>query len=374
MLMAEKTLPFTKKDLESILEIYPTFYIYYVPGIRNTARRLNNAFSWVDFKNYFAVKACSNPYILDILKEETFAEMRDKKSKFINVKEVVAATGVKISAPDLNNVVAGMPIRSTTKDELEKTKEEIQREIEEVLIETDRQGIVIKADTLGSLEALIQLLREKGIKIRSASIGNISKKDISDAESNYEKNPLDSVILGFNVSLCQDVIRKDTVQIILNNVIYKLIEDFEKWQEHEKKMIEAKEIEALSRPCKIEFLKNYVFRQSNPAVFGVDVLIGVLKTNNSLMKEDSKVLGSVKGIQSENENVNRAEQGKQVAISMDHVTIGRQINEGDTLYSAIPEEDFRKMKKLTKYLSREEIILLKQIADIMRKNNPVWGI
>jgi len=309
-----------------------------------------------------------------LLEPEPLAEMRDKKSKFINVKDVVAATGVKISAPDLNNVVAGMPLRSTTKDELEKTKEEIQREINEVLIETDKQGIVIKADTLGSLEALTQLLKEKGIKIRSASIGNISKKDISDAESNYEKNPLDSVILGFNVSLCLDVAKKDTVEIILNNVIYKLIEDFEKWQEHEKKFIEAREIEALVRPCKIEFLKNYVFRQNNPAVFGVDILIGVLKTNNSLMKVEGKVLGSVKGIQSENESVNRAEKGKQVAISMDHVTVGRQINEGDILYSAIPEEDFRKMKKLTKYLSRDEIILLKEIAEIMRKNNPVWGI
>jgi translation initiation factor 5B len=309
-----------------------------------------------------------------LLEPEPLAEMRDKKSKFVNVKEVVAATGVKISAPDLNCVVAGMPLRSSTRENLDKTKEEIQKEISEVLIETDKQGIVIKADTLGSLEALTQLLKEKGIKIRSASIGNISKKDLSDAESNYEKNPLDSVILGFNVSLCPDVAKKDTVEVLLNNVIYRLIEDFEKWQEHEKKMIEAREIEALVRPCKIEFMRNYVFRQNNPAVFGVDVLIGILKTDTPLMKDDGKTLGTVKGLQAENESVNRAEKGKQVAMSIDHVTVGRQVNEGDILYSAIPEEDFRKMKKLTKYLSKEEIMLMKEIADIMRKNNPVWGI
>ena len=121
-------------------------------------------------------------------------------------------------------------------------------------------------------------------------------------------------------------------------------------------------------------MRGYVFRQNNPAVFGVDILEGKIKTGISMMKSDGSKLGIVKGIQHDQENIEKAEKGKQVAISMEGVTVGRQINEGDTLYSDIPEDHFRKLKELKKNLSKEEIAILKQIAEIKRKENPVWGI
>ena len=71
--MPEKIFPFTQLQIEEIIEEYPTpIYIYDEKGIRESARSLQNAFSWVApaFKNYFAVKATPNPYILEILKEE----------------------------------------------------------------------------------------------------------------------------------------------------------------------------------------------------------------------------------------------------------------------------------------------------------------
>ena len=70
----------------------------------------------------------------------------------------------------------------------------------------------------------------------------------------------------------------------------------------------------------------------------------------------------------------KAERGKKVAISLPNVTVGRQINEGDVLFSAIPEEDFRKLKELKKHLKKEEIKILKEIAVIMRKKNEMWGV
>ena len=300
-------------------------------------------------------------------------EMRDKKSKFKQVKKVFAATGVKISAPEIEKAIAGMPLRSGKKEDTEKIKEEIKKEIAEVLIETDKEGIIIKADSLGSLEALIKLLKEKNIPIRKATIGDISKKDLSDAESIYEKDPLKAVILGFNV--------KDTSQICLENVkvvifdvIYKLIEDFEKWQQETIKKQHEKEIELLVKPCKIKIMKGYIFRQNNPAVVGVDVLAGALKANTPLMKKDGKTLTEVNSMQHEQKNIEKAEKGKQIAISLSKVTVGRQIHEEDILYSAVPEQDFRKLKEFKKLLSQEEIELLKEIAEIKRKNNPVWGI
>ena len=301
-------------------------------------------------------------------------DISDKKTKFVNASKISAATGIKISAPDIESVVAGMPLRSCMKNEIEKVKQEIKKEVEEVIIETDKEGIVIKADSLGSLEALIKLLKEKNIPVKRASIGSISKKDISDASINYEKDPLNSTILGFNVKLTHDIIAYRNVKVLTNNVIYKLIEDFEKYKEEEKKLLEGREIEFLVRPCKLQILKGYIFRQNNPAVVGADVLEGKIKVDTPLMKKDGKKITEIKSIQENQENINEAEKGKQVAISLPKVTVGRQINEGDILYSAVPEGDFMKLKELKGLLSEEEKSILKEIAGIMRKKNPVWGV
>jgi len=300
-------------------------------------------------------------------------DIRDKKTKFTNVSKVSAATGIKISAPELDNVVAGMPLRSCSLNEIGIVKEEIKKEIEEVVIETDKRGIVIKADSLGSLEALVKMLKEKNIAVKKASIGDISKKDISDASISYEKDPLNSAILGFNVKLMPDI-KAHNVKILTNNIIYKLIEDFEKWQKEENKRLEGKEIEFLVRPCKLQIMKGYIFRQNNPAVVGVDVLEGKVKVDTPLMKKDGNKITEVKSIQKDQENLNEAEKGKQVAISLPKVTVGRQINENNILYSAIPEEDFIKLKELKKNLSEEEKAILKEIAEIMRAKNAMWGI
>ncbi len=300
------------------------------------------------------------------------AEMRDKKAKFQSVKKVVAATGVKISAPGTEQAVAGMPIRATDDEHLEQTKKEIQKEVEEVLIETDKTGIIIKAESLGSLEAMIKLLKEKKIKIRKADIGNITKKDISEAESNYEKDPFTAVVLGFNV-IDDSKVKSENVRILINNVIYNLLEDFERWLKEEKEKQEAKQLEKLTRPCKIQIMPGYVFRQSNPAIVGCDVLAGKSKTGIDLMKE-GRTITTIKTIQADKESLTELESGKQASFGLTNITIGRQANEGDILYSAISEDDFRRLKKLKHYLKKDEIEVIKEIAEIMRKNNPVWGV
>ena len=302
-------------------------------------------------------------------------EMRDKKSSFVSIKKVVAAVGVRISAPGLEQAVAGMPLMNCSDDEqrIEKAKKKVQEEVQEVLLDTEKQGIIIKADSLGSLEAVIKLFGEKNIKIRKASLGAITKKDMADAESNYEQDPLLSVIIGFNVELGKNVEISKRVKIITGDIIYKLLDDYLLWVEEKKKALEAEQLEELVRPCKLEILQNCIFRQNNPAIVGVHVIAGVLKTGNPLMKT-GKALTEVKSIQSEKENINRAEQGKQVAVSLLGVMCGRQINERDVLYSAIPEQDFKKLKKLKKYLTDSEIQVMKEIAEIMRKDNVVWGV
>ena len=308
-----------------------------------------------------------------LFEPEELKEMRDKKGKFRSVKEVYAATGVKIAAPDLKEVVAGMPIRVAI--DVDEMKKEVQSEVDEVLIETDDDGIIIKADTLGSLEAMVTLLRDRKIAIRKATIGEISKKDIIDAQANAEKNVLDAVLLGFNVNILSDaesyLVGKE-VTVLTNTVIYRLIEDFEVWLDQMTKKLAAKDKEKLIPAVKMEIMKNHTFRQSNPAIVGMDIT-GSAKRGMPLMK-DGKKITSIKSMKDNKDNISEVKGPKQLAVSLDGVTMGRQLNEGDVLYSFLSETEFRQLKELKQHLSKDEISVLKEIAVIMRKSNPVWGV
>ncbi len=290
-----------------------------------------------------------------------------EKNKLIPLKEVHAAAGIKITAPNLKDVIGGMPLR-VVRDNLDRVIKEIKEEIEEVLYETDKEGVVIKADTLGSLEALSILLKEKNIKIKKASIGDITKKDINEALA--EKDPLNRVVLGFNIRNVDD----KSVKIITNSVIYRIIDDHSSWTGEEKRKLEKIELEKITRPCKIKVLRGFVFRQSNPAVVGVQVLAGILKSNTQLMKKDGSKASHIKEMQKDAVNIQEATQGFELAISIPGVIIGRQLKEDDILYSDIDESKFIKLKKLKKYLKDDEIEVLKEIAEIKRKENPTWGV
>lgn len=296
------------------------------------------------------------------------AMFQQDKGKIKTIEEASAAIGVKISAPDIKSVLPGMPLKVAYKD-IEKIKEEVQKEVEEVTLDLDNEGIVVKADSLGSLEALINLLRENEITVKKAGIGDISKKDI--AEAGAELEPLNKIIVGFNIKSLE---KTTEVKIITADVIYRIIDEIRNWQEGEKKKLEEKEMEGMIRPTKLQVIPNCVFRQSNPAVVGVEVMGGTLKLGIPLIKENGNKSSEVKSMQKEGENVQEAKKGDQVAIALPHLTVGRQIDESDVLYSDISEEEFVKYKKLKRFLNSEEIVILKEIAEIKRKDNPVWGV
>ncbi|MFH1401309.1 MAG: translation initiation factor IF-2 [Nanoarchaeota archaeon] len=305
-----------------------------------------------------------------LLLPDPLAEMRDKKTKFRSVKEVQAATGVKVSAPDLKDVLAGMPLVSADDAHLEEAKHAVQEEIEDIIIITDDAGIILKADTLGSLEALINIFQEKKCKVRKATVGPIAKKDIAEAEANFERDPRTAVIIGFNIPPTESTA---SVKIITAEVIYTLVDRYEEWLQELKKKEESGELSKVVRPCKIEVLANCIFRQKNPCIVGVEILTGSLRTGTPIMK-DGVALGIVKSIQSEGKSISEATVGKQVAISLPSVVAGKQIEERDILYAAVPEEDFRKLRGLKEHLDANEKETMRQIAEIYRRNNVVWGV
>ncbi|MBS3107628.1 translation initiation factor IF-2 [Candidatus Woesearchaeota archaeon] len=289
-----------------------------------------------------------------------------EKSKLNSVKKSTAAAAIRISAPDIDKVISGMPF--VVAINIEEAKIQVQKEIQDITIETEKDGVVIKADSLGSLEAMINLLKDKKITIKHASIGHITKKDLSLAES--AKDETNKVVLGFNVN-SQDL--NPEVKIITHDIIYRIIEEYLKWRESKQKELETIKLEKLPKPFKIKILKGCIFRQSNPAVVGIEVLGGTIIVGSQIMLADGKRLTEVKSMQEDKENVHEAKKGAQLAISLPNITCGRQIVENQILYSDINEEEFRQLKVMKKYLSKDDVEVLKEIANIKRQDNPVWG-
>jgi translation initiation factor 5B len=302
-----------------------------------------------------------------VTKVKALFEPENKKLK--SLKEITAASGLKLSAPNLENILPGMPL-IVANENLEQAKINIQKEVEQVIIETDKSGVIIKAESLGSLEAMINILKQNNIPIRKTSIGNITKKDI--LETSAESEPLNKVILGFNVSLEAEETPKD-VKVITNNVIYKIIEDLLEWREEKQKEIQREQMADLVMPFKIKILPNCIFHQSHPAIVGVEILAGKVKNDVPVIK-DKKSLSYIKELQSEGKTVQEAVKGEEVAVSLPNLTAGRQIKENDILYSDMSEENFKKLRELKKYLNADEIQTLKEIQALKRKTNPMWGI
>jgi len=289
---------------------------------------------------------------------------------FKSAKEVTAASFLRLQVPAGKEIFPGMPLIGTENEKsIEAAKIEVKKEVAET-IKLDKEGIVIKADSLGSLEALLLQLKKDGIRVSKASIGNITKADILHASS---MQPIEQVVLGFNVETEKEKEEpQDKVNIITSPIIYKLLEELAKWQDEKEKEL-LKEKLAVTIPFKLKVLP-YIFRKNKPAIFGVRVEAGKLKSGITVMNREGKKIDKIKAIQSEGERVEEAGKGKEVAISLPKITIGRQVKEKDILYSAINPAEFRKLEKNRKFLSSDELSALQEILDIMRRKDPVWGI
>ncbi len=310
-----------------------------------------------------------------LLKPKPLAEIRSEE-RFLPVKHVAAASGVKISAPKIENALAGSTIRVVSSpEEVEALSMELKSELEAVRIDTENEGVILKSDTLGSLEALVGELKARKIPIHFADVGPISRRDVIKAAA--INDPLLSAVMGFNVDILPDAIteiQKTNVPVFSSEIIYSIIENYEKWVEDQKMKMEQERLEAVIRPGAVRILPDCVFRQSKPAVVGVQVIGGIVRTQVNLMREDGANVGVVKGIQAHNENQGSATVGQEVAISIDGPTVGRQIHEGDILYVNIPEKHARIVEmELKPKLAEDEREVLEDFLEIKRKKDPFWG-
>ncbi len=316
-----------------------------------------------------------------ILKPGELKEIRDSSTKFKAIKEVHAAAGIKFACPDFENIMAGMPIitlrKGVKEDVIQSYIDELEKEKAEITISSGEEGVLVKADTLGSLEALSHILAEHNIPIRKAAIGKVTKKDIIDVSGDVEARPKNALLLNFSQKVDDDITfmaKEYGVSIISNDIIYKLVEDAVFWMDEKIKEINRKKLENLTMPFMIKILPNCIFRTSDPAIVGVEVMGGVLKPGVTLVTEYGKKVGKVKGIKDKDVNLKELKLGGSAAVSIDDLIIGRHAQEDSMLFAFMGEENFRNLKNSADLLSKDEKAAMKELSEVMRKENSMWGL
>ncbi|WP_400205115.1 translation initiation factor IF-2 [Methanomethylophilus alvi] len=306
-----------------------------------------------------------------ILKPKPLDEIRDPRDRFDNVKELHAAAGVKIAVQDATGVIAGAPIR-VVKNAKDPSIQEITEETS-IKIETEEKGITIKADAIGSLEALAYEAKAAGIPIRKYGIGEITRRDV--LESSYG-NDTHHVILGFNVSTSKDAeaeIATHSIKVMTNNIVYALIDDYKLWLDESTRQNESDKRVEFAFPAKITILPDHIFRVNKPAVVGVRVLAGRIRVGENLIDREGKDCGTIKSVRDDDGNVlKEGVQGDEVSVAIEGVTVGRQINENDVLYVDMIESGYKEVQKVE--LTDDEKLALSDTVAIKRRTEPFWGM
>ncbi len=295
---------------------------------------------------------------------------------FRRVRSVTAAAGIKVSAPNLDGAIAGSPVH-VVRGDADSVIEKIRREMETIDVHLSPEGVIIKADTIGALEALCKELEEREIGVMRAEVGAVSRHDLIDAMT--IKNPFYKVLIAFSTPLLPDAaeMAKEPgfpVRIFEGRVIYKLIDDYIQWRDDLKRKTEQQRFEQIIFPAKIRILPHCIFRQSNPAVVGVRVLGGTLRADVNLVQRDGRKVGRLKSIQLNQENIREAQTGAEVAISIDGATVGRQMDVNDELYVDVPEKHVKVLEKeMLSNLPIPAQEVLAEFTAMKRRENPFWG-
>ena len=313
-----------------------------------------------------------------ILLPKPLDEMRDPRDKFKPVDEIVAAAGVKIASPELEGVLPGSTLYvSSRPEEIEQFKNQIEEEMKSVFIDTESNGVIIKCDTIGSLEAITEMLRRAQVPVARADIGPVTRRDIVEAKAIKENDRHLGVVLAFNVKVLPDAREESDaghIRLFEDRVIYSLIDDYRQWVADDTAHEEDAVFSEITPIAKFTFLKGYVFRNNDPAVFGIRVDAGVLKQKVQFMNKNGKRIGVVHQLQDDNKPLNEIRSGQEVACSVQGVTIGRQINEEDEFYTLPhPREAKKLLNRFMHRLTGEQAEILNFVVDVQRRNDPSYG-
>jgi translation initiation factor 5B len=316
--------------------------------------------------------------IKSILLPKPLDEMRDPRDKFRPVEQVVSAAGLKITSPDLNGVLAGSPLYALEKKNDENTlKQMIESEVKSAILSTDSNGIILRCDTIGSIEAITDLLKRADIPVRSADIGNITRRDIIEASAVREKDRYLGVVLGFNVKVLDDAEKESyerNIKIFNERIIYNLVRNYTEWVTYQREHEESILFNEIPPICKFQFMRGYIFRRNDPAVFGAEILVGKLRQKVVVISEEGKKIGTVQQVQENGKAIEEATKGMQVAVSIRGPVIGRQLSEDDILYTDLNSKHAKMLtERFIRRLNEEEKQVFDRILSMKRKSDPAYG-
>jgi len=314
-------------------------------------------------------------HIKGMFRPKGMSEMRDAGDRWEACENAVAACGLKIVAPGLENVLAGTTLRQTNTAKAKESAEIEARKEASITVDIAEEGVVIKADTVGGLEALAFELNRLEIPIRMATVGPVNKRDIITAQC--AEDPLNQIILGFSVKGNAEVQSKlegkdAEIKFIAHDIIYRVLEEFEEWRDATKAEMEAAARENLVYPGHLLYLKDHTFRNKGPAIVGMRVLGGRVHVGQKIMKLDGTQIGQIRSLRTrDSDDVKEGRQGEELAVAVMGPTVGRHIEEGDEFWVDIPASHAKRLRKLDLTPQEEEI--LEQITILHRKQDHFWG-
>jgi len=311
-----------------------------------------------------------------LLMPKPLDEMRDPRDRFNQVEEVRPSAGVKIVAPNLEDALPGSPL-TVASGSIEEAVRGVMSEVESIRIRSGEEGVVVKADTLGSLEAMVGELEKKGVPVRLGDLGPVSERDVIEA-SISSKDPTLRVLLAFNVRVMPEAAeeaRRRNVPVFHGRIIYRLIEEFLEWRRQEKQREASMQLEQLILPARIRILPAYVFRRSKPAIVGVKVEAGGIKPGYPLVNTKGEKIGVIDQIQKEGKSVPKAEAGEEVAISIPEGIVGRNLREDDVLLVDVPSRDASLINRVFKeQLEPHYLQALEEVSRLKKRENPFYGL
>ena len=336
---------------------------------------------WMDIILYNGILSVGNTVIVS--KKEGYYQstvksimknvQHGKNQSLKPVKQVSAATGVRVVLNEMSDIVPGgymLIIHEKINDDSIYKKFE---EVTKVNIATEKEGILIKTDSIGALEALAIECKESNINISNAEIGEVTKSNV--VNISQMKKIEHRCILAFKVSVSSDAqeeARKRYVKIIQGNIIYDLIKKYSEWTAISFKELEEAVRKQCTNPVIIQVLPNFIYRKSKPAIVGIKVIKGTLYKNTPILNENGDPIGKIESLQKEKESLDTAKEGSEIAVAISDAIYNKNLFENDFYYSNLSLTDIKTLRG-AKILSNDEEEIIKKIITIKRKKDRFWG-
>ncbi|KJA21714.1 hypothetical protein HYPSUDRAFT_140306 [Hypholoma sublateritium FD-334 SS-4] len=321
-----------------------------------------------------------------LLTPQPMRELRIK-SAYVHHKEVKAALGVKITAPDLEKAIAGSRLLVVgPDDDEEELKEDVMGDLTTLFENIDKsgRGVCVQASTLGSLEALLDFLKSSKIPVSGINIGPVFKRDVMRAATMLEKAKELACILCFDVVVDKEAERladEMGIRLFKADIIYHL---FDAFKVYNAEITEAKRKDAAPQavwPCRLKTIA--AFCKRDPIILGVDILDGTLRIGTPLSvvkidpvtgKKDIIDLGKITSLEINHKNfdiVKKSQAGGGVAVKIEHAVyqsakmFGRHFDEKDELLSHITRQSIDVLKTSFKAdVSNDEWLLIRGLKTV----------